>query len=97
MAVSELEAQPVSFYAAVFFLVNANRFLFRSLLGCMRAKETDLLDVGCRTLAAALGKHHATIARLLPRLVQVSDGIITKVADARRRSADVHLFQLPVM
>jgi hypothetical protein len=71
------------------------RFLFRSLLGYMRAKETDLLDVGCRTLAIALGKHHATIARLLPRLVQVSDGIITKVADARRRSADVYLIQLP--
>lgn len=71
------------------------RFLFRSLLGYMRAKETDLLDVGCRTLATALGKHHATIARLLPRLVQVSDGIITKVADARRRSADVYLIQLP--
>lgn len=71
------------------------RFLFRSLLGYMRAKETDLLDVGCRTLATALGKHHATIARLLPRLVEVSDGIITKVADARRRSADVYLIQLP--
>ncbi|MDR7161751.1 hypothetical protein [Arthrobacter sp. BE255] len=71
------------------------RFLFRSLLGYMRAKETDLLDVGCRTLATALGKHHATIARLLPRLVRVSDGIITKVADARRRSADVYLIQLP--
>jgi hypothetical protein len=71
------------------------RFLVRSLLGYMRAKETDLLDVGCRTLAVATGKHHATIARLLPRLVQVSDGIITKVADARRRSADVYLIQLP--
>lgn len=71
------------------------RFLFRSLLGYMRTKETDLLDVGCRTLATALGKHHATVARLLPRLVQISDGIITKVADARRRSADVYLIQLP--
>lgn len=71
------------------------RFLIRSLLGYMRAKETDLLDVGCRTLALATGKHHATIARLLPRLVQVSDGIITKVADARRRSADVYLIQIP--
>ena len=48
------------------------RFLFRALLGYMRAKETDLRDVGCRTLATALGKHHATIARLLPRLVQIS-------------------------
>lgn len=71
------------------------RFLIRSILGYMRTKETDLLDVGCRTLAVATGKHYATIARLLPRLVQVSDGIITKVADARRRSADVYLIQVP--
>jgi len=71
------------------------RLLLRSLLGYMRTKETDLLDVGCRTLATAMGKHHGTIARLLPRLVEVSDGIVSKVADGRRRSADVYLIQLP--
>jgi hypothetical protein len=71
------------------------RLLIRGLLGYMRAKETDLLDVGCRSLAVALGKHHVTIARLLPVLVRTSDGIVTKVADARHKSADVYLIQLP--
>jgi hypothetical protein len=71
------------------------RFLLRSLLAYMRTKETDLLDVGCRTLAASMGKHHVTIARLLPVLVQASDGILTKVADARHKAADVYLVQLP--
>lgn len=71
------------------------RFLIRALLAYMRTKETDLLDIGCRTLAAAMGKHHVTIARLLPALVQASDGILTKVADARHKAADVYLIQLP--
>ena len=71
------------------------RFLVRGLLGYMRAKETDVLDVGCRTLAVAMGKHHVTIARLLPVLVQASDGILTKIADARQKAADVYLIQLP--
>ncbi|MFF2347562.1 hypothetical protein [Pseudarthrobacter sp. NPDC058119] len=71
------------------------RLLIRGLLGYMRAKETDLLDVGCRSLAVALGKHHVTIARLLPVLAQASDGIITKVVDARHKAADAYLIQLP--
>lgn len=71
------------------------RLLVRGLLGYMRTKETNLLDVGCRTLAVALGKHHVTIARLLPILVAASDGILTKVADARHKSADTYLIQLP--
>jgi hypothetical protein len=71
------------------------RLLVRGLLGYMRAKETDILDVGCRTLAAAMGKHHVTIARLLPILVQASDGILTKIADAHHKAADVYLIQLP--
>ncbi len=71
------------------------RLLLRGLLGYMRAKQTNILDVGCRTLAAALGKHHVTIARLLPALVKASDGILTKVADARHKAADVYVIQLP--
>ncbi|QHK22676.1 hypothetical protein GU243_23960 (plasmid) [Pseudarthrobacter psychrotolerans] len=71
------------------------RFLIRALLAYMRKKETDLLDVGCRTLATAMGKHHVTVARLLPILVQASDGILTKVADARHKAADIYLIQLP--
>jgi len=71
------------------------RLLIRALLGYMRARETNLLDVGCRTLAVALGKHHGTVARLLPRLAGLSDGILSKVEDARGKHADVYLLQLP--
>lgn len=71
------------------------RLLVRGLLGYMRTKQTNLLDVGCRTLAVALGKHHVTIARLLPILVKASNGMLTKVADARHKTADVYLIQMP--
>ena len=71
------------------------RLLLRAVLGYMRTMETDLLDVGCRTFATALGKHHVTIARLLPVLAAASDGILTKVAEARGRNADTYLIQLP--
>lgn len=71
------------------------RLLLRAVLGYMRTMETDLLDVGCRTFASALGKHHGTISRLLPMLQQASDGILTKVADARGRNADTYVIQLP--
>jgi len=71
------------------------RLLMRGLLGYMRSMQTDILDVGCRTLAVAMGKHHVTIARLLPILAKVSDGILTKVADARHKAADVYVIQLP--
>jgi hypothetical protein len=71
------------------------RFLLRALLGYMRTKETDVLDVGCRTFATALGKHHGTIARLLPRLAALSDGIVTRIAQARHKHADVYLIALP--
>lgn len=71
------------------------RLLMRGLLGYMRTMQTDILDVGCRTLAVAMGKHHVTIARLLPILAAASDGILTKVADARHKAADVYVIQLP--
>ncbi|WP_243182080.1 hypothetical protein [Arthrobacter humicola] len=71
------------------------RLLLRAVLGYMRTMETDLLDVGCRTFATAMGKHHGTIARLLPLLQEASDGILTKVSDARGRNADAYVIQLP--
>ena len=71
------------------------RLLFRAILGYMRTMETDVLDVGCRTFAAALGKHHGTVSRLLPVLVEASDGILMKTTDARGRAADVYLIRLP--
>ncbi|WP_336853933.1 hypothetical protein [Sinomonas albida] len=71
------------------------RFLIRGVLAYMRTMETNTLDVGCRTFALALGQHHSTVARLLRRLAQLSDGMVTKVADARHRNADVYLVELP--
>ncbi len=71
------------------------RLLLRAVLGYMRTMETDLLDVGCRTFATAMGKHHGTISRLLRVLEHASDGILTKVSDARGRNADAYVIQLP--
>ncbi|MCH6472568.1 hypothetical protein [Sinomonas terrae] len=71
------------------------RFLLRGVLAYMRTMETNVLDVGCRTFALALGQHHGTVARLLRRLSELSDGMVTKIADARHRNADVYLVELP--
>ncbi|MDR6623624.1 hypothetical protein [Sinomonas atrocyanea] len=71
------------------------RFLLRAVLAYMRTMETNTLDVGCRTFALALGQHHSTVARLLRRLAQLSDGMVTKIADARHRNADVYLIEVP--
>ncbi|WP_259678247.1 hypothetical protein [Arthrobacter oryzae] len=71
------------------------RLLLRAVLGYMRTMETDTVDVGCRTFAAALGKHHVTVARLLPALAGASDGILSKVGQGRGRHADTYLIQLP--
>jgi hypothetical protein len=71
------------------------RFLLRGVLAYMRTMETNVLDVGCRTFALALGQHHGTVARLLRRLAELSDGMVTKIADARHRNADVYLVELP--
>lgn len=71
------------------------RFLLRGVLAYMRTMETNVLEVGCRSLALALGQHHGTVARLLRRLAQLSDGMVTKIADAHHRSADVYLIELP--
>lgn len=71
------------------------RFLFRAILAYMRTMETNIFDVGCRTFALALGKHHATIARLLPLLEDVSAGILTRIARGRGKNADTYAVQLP--
>jgi hypothetical protein len=41
------------------------RLLFRAVLGYMRTTGRDVLDMGCRTFAAATGKHQSTIAQLV--------------------------------
>lgn len=71
------------------------RFLIRAILGFARAKETLLVDVGCRAFALAMGHHHGTIARLLPRLVKYSGGMLSKIYDARGKNADSYLLALP--
>ncbi|MDQ0241460.1 hypothetical protein [Arthrobacter bambusae] len=71
------------------------RLLMRSLLGYMRAEETQLLELGCRSLAVSLGKHHGTTAALLARLVELSDGILSKIEDAKGTKADLYLIELP--
>jgi hypothetical protein len=71
------------------------RFLVRAVLAYMRTNQTDVLDVGCRTFAVALGKDHVTIARLLPHLEHVSAGILTRIERGRGRNADTYAVQLP--
>ncbi len=71
------------------------RFLFRAVLGFARAKGTLVVDVGCRSFAREMGTHHATIARLLPRLVKHSGGMLSKIEDARGKRADSYLLGLP--
>ncbi|WP_245702896.1 hypothetical protein [Arthrobacter subterraneus] len=71
------------------------RLLLRAVLAYMRTTQNNLLDVGCRTFAVALGKDHATIARLLPVLEQASEGILTRIQRGRGRNADTYLVQLP--
>lgn len=71
------------------------RFLFRAVLGFARAKGTLLIDVGCRSFAREMGSHHGTIARLLPRLVKHSSGMLSKIEDARGKRADSYLLGLP--
>lgn len=71
------------------------RFLLRAVLGFARAKETLVVDVGCRAFALAMGHHHGTIARLLPRLVEHSGGLLSKIDTARGKRADTYLLGLP--
>lgn len=71
------------------------RFLLRAVLAYMRINQTNLLDVGCRSFAVALGKDHVTIARLLPALEAASAGILTRINRGRGRNADTYLVQIP--
>jgi hypothetical protein len=71
------------------------RFLIRSVLAYMRTNQTNILDVGCRTFAVALGKDHGTIARLLPRLERLSAGILTRITRGHGRNADTYAIALP--
>ena len=71
------------------------RFLIRAVLGFARAKGTLLVDVGCRAFALAMGQHHGTIARLLPRLAKYSGGMLSKIENGRGKRADSYLLGCP--
>lgn len=71
------------------------RFLLRAVLGFARAKESLVIAVGCRSFAGEMGQHHGTIARLLPRLVKHSGGMLSKIDDAHGKQADSYLLALP--
>jgi hypothetical protein len=71
------------------------RILLRAVIGFARKKETLVLDVGCRSFALDMGKHHGTIARLLPRLEKLTEGLVERIKRGRGKGADVYLLTLP--
>jgi hypothetical protein len=71
------------------------RLLIRAVLGFARKKESLILDVGCRAFALDMGRHHGTIAKLLPRLEKLTEGFIEKIERGRGKGADVYLLSLP--
>lgn len=71
------------------------RMLLRAVIGFARKKETLVLDVGCRSFALDMGKHHGTIARLLPRLEKLTEGLVERIKRGRGKGADVYLLTLP--
>jgi hypothetical protein len=71
------------------------RLLLRAVIGFARTKKSLLIDVGCRSFALEMGKHHGTIAKLLPRLEKVTEGLVERVDLARGRHADVYLLSVP--
>lgn len=71
------------------------RLLLRAVIGFARKKETLVIDVGCRSFALDMGKHHGTIARLLPRLEKLTEGLVERIERGRGKGADVYLLTLP--
>jgi hypothetical protein len=71
------------------------RLLLRAVIGFARKKETLVLDVGCRAFALDMGRHHGTIAKLLPRLEKLTEGFIERIERGRGKGADVYLLSLP--
>lgn len=71
------------------------RLLLRAVIGFARKKESLVIDVGCRSFALDMGKHHGTVARLLPLLERITEGLVERVERGRGKSADVYLLTLP--
>ncbi|MET3172880.1 UNVERIFIED_ORG: hypothetical protein ABIB52_000708 [Arthrobacter sp. UYCu721] len=71
------------------------RLLLRAVIGFARMKQSLTIDVGCRSFAIAMGKHHGTIARLLPRLEKLTEGLVERIERGRGKGADVYLLTVP--
>lgn len=71
------------------------RLLLRAVIGFARSKGSLRIDVGCRSFAIAMGKHHGTIARLLPRLESLTEGLVSLIEKGRGKGADVYLLTMP--
>ena len=71
------------------------RLLLRAVIGFARSKGSLHIDVGCRSFAIAMGKHHGTIARLLPRLESLTEGLVSRIEIGRGKGADVYLLTMP--
>lgn len=71
------------------------RLLLRAVIGFARTKKSLVIDVGCRSFALEMGKHHATIARLLPRLEKLTEGLVERIELAHGFRADTYLLTLP--
>lgn len=71
------------------------RLLLRAVIGFARSKQSLVIDVGCRSFAIAMGKHHGTIARLLPRLEKLTEGLVERIEKGRGKGADVYLLTIP--
>lgn len=71
------------------------RLLLRAVIGFARAKKSLVIDVGCRSFALEMGKHHGTVARLLPLLEKHTEGLVERIEFAHGRHGDVYLLTLP--
>lgn len=71
------------------------RLLLRAVIGFARMKKSLVIDVGCRSFGLEMGKHHGTIARLLPLLEKYTEGLVERIERGRGRAADVYLLTIP--
>lgn len=71
------------------------RMLLRAVIGFARTKKSLVIDVGCRSFALEMGRHHSTIARMLPRLEKLTEGLVERIERARGKKADTYLLTLP--
>lgn len=67
----------------------------RALLALARSQESTVIDVGCRSLSLAMGRHHVTVANTLKVLAETTSGVVEKIETGRGTKADTYLLTLP--